>query len=998
MIYVHIDTETRSELDPKKVSFDTMAKNCELDIVTWGVSPDPRTMPKVVHAWDALAEPTVPPELDALFTASNTAFVAFNAGFDSTVIEYTLGHELKNRWLDSGVYASVYGTSVTKLEWTAKVLQCRNQKIELTKGLMKLFSGGKLYGKAKTFKGRKLYNNDGTIDQEYYKELRGEYIKYAIMDTWTSAEIWVQSALRGDAYPYRQYCLDQKINKRGIRVDLDSVRKMIAISTELKEFGKQELRRICNVDYEVASHTGFARYLTEHVPDWVGGSRKDDVLQLAAGIEDENDPLKLACELKVVVTGTANAKFQKILDFTDPVTGRLYNQFRFSASARTGRTSGDGVQMLNLARPYKIKTYQEAVEAYNSHVNWWKAKYKAQAATVAAKSVRAVFIPDEGNQFIDYDLNSIENVLAMYFCNDREGLRIRAENLDPYCAFGAVMFGVPYEEVIEDTKSDGKMRQQSKPGVLGCFAKETPVLTDSGWKDIIDVKISDRVWTGSEFSSHKGVQCVGYRDTITFDGIRVTPNHLFMTREGWIPVCRLENLLKRTAYSVSGLLQACSLNKEILIKLSAGVNAVQLLLFSRLIYDAVYRQAVFNADRAERQKQNNELEQSYTTNWLTDFIRRGQDVVTPKIKNIMTMGREALSVILKPLNSGLNICMMNSVSEAIKRSTELIITVTTKKEIFNYQPDLNNARTCGQPVQLSTRGTHGHTQNFVEDSLSTQTAARSHVPIIEDSQRNKSSRIPVYDVVGVEKGSRFTIKGKSQNYVVHNSTYAMSGGGLIDFAKGMGIYITKEFADRTVQTWRSIHVGVVDAWEQLDSAFKTMVHQQPGTLMPLNQYVQNHPATLERRQDAIVMRLPSGRGIWYRDPRVEKVKIPLKEPKLNPYTGGVETHFETWSMTYLNNKRSKVYRESTHGGKLLGNTCQAIGNDIQRDWMQNVDEAGLDINIHVHDQIVTNTPRYYSDRAKEIMIECLPANKDPDHWSAGWGVSADGAAIDRFWK
>lgn len=693
--YVSFDVETSSELDPKKVGFNTMAKNCELDALSWGVHPDVKTMPNEVKIWDCRAA-EMPEELRLLLENPRVVWIGFNVGFDSQVVESTLGYDLTGRVLDSGVYNSVYGVSVSTLENTAKVLKCNHQKIELVPGLMKLFSSIPLYGKAKSFRGRKLYDKSGSIDLDYYNELRSVYMQYCIEDTYTSAELWVLAANKGDKYPYKNYCLDQKINKRGIGVDMNAVNRMVIISEGLKEYGKIELRKICNQDYEVASHPGFARYLKENVEGWKGGSTKDDVIELANSL-DENDPLAIACNLKVAVCGTAGAKFSKVKAFTNPDTGRLYDQFRFRSSARTGRWSGSGVQMLNLPRPYKFKTYEEAAEAYNQNASWWVEKFGREAPIVAAKSVRAVFKPKKDHVYIDWDLNSIENVLATWFTQDPAALEIREKNLDPYVAFGSILFGLPYEEVMADHKAGGKMRQDSKPGVLG-------------------------------------------------------------------------------------------------------------------------------------------------------------------------------------------------------------------------------------------------------------------------------------------------------------GTYALSGAGLVDYAKGMGIYFDLEFAKKTIKTWRDVHFGIVESWDFLDEAFKNMVYQDPGTTYALSEVMPMNPCVLERRKDAVVMRFPSGRGIWYQDPRVETVRIPLREPMRDRDSGLMRDYFDTQSFTYLNNKGSKVFRESTHGGKILGNTCQGIGLDIQSDWLMNVNKLGGDIVIHVHDQIVTEVHKEDVLRGNEIMEEAIPANFDPNHWSAGWGVGAEGEIIERFWK
>ncbi len=691
---VHLDTETSSAVDPFATSFDYLAKNCRIDLLTWGVAPDFTTMPTEVKGWDARKEP-IPEELKSLLADPSNWFVAFNSGFDETVIANTLGVHHVNNWLDSGVAAAMYGYSVGKLEHTAALLKCRHQKVELLPGLMKLFSGEKLYGNAKTYRGRALRNKDGSIDAEYYTELRDAYMAYGIEDTWSSAEIFVTCMLLGEQYPIADFLLHQRINRRGIGVDLDFTQRMQSVVTDLKEDGKCQLRGMCGVDYEVASHPGFAKYLKQWQPSWEGGSRKDELLMLAAEREralGEDDLIVKASKLKIAVTGTAGAKYNKLLSSVHPDTNRLYQGLRFNGAARTGRPTGSGVQMLNLPRPYKIKKSDEAYKAANMPLTEWVDTYGHQASEVAAKIFRACFIPKVGSVFCDYDFSSIESVILVETTQDPEGLRIRREGLDGYVAFGTKMFNQTYDQIIKDTLAGGHIRQDSKPAVLGCG-------------------------------------------------------------------------------------------------------------------------------------------------------------------------------------------------------------------------------------------------------------------------------------------------------------YGLSGPGLQDYAKSMGLYLSLSFWVKAVNIWRSIHPTIVDSWEYMDILVKLTLDTAPGTVISASELIPNNPVKFERHRNAIVMRLPCGRGIWYMEPRIEQQSVPYRDKET-----GEPREFLTNSFTYLNNKGTKQWREGTHGGKLTGNCCQSLGNSLLREWMRNVDDAGVEIVLHVYDQIVAEVPLFKQEESMQIIQDCNPGLNEPNHWASNWNVQMDGGAINRFWK
>jgi superfamily II DNA or RNA helicase len=67
-----------------------------------------------------------------------------------------------------------------------------------------------------------------------------------------------------------------------------------------------------------------------------------------------------------------------------------------------------------------------------------------------------------------------------------------------------------------------------------CIASGQKVLTHRGLVAIERILISDKIWDGHEFVSHKGVVFRGKRPVITYAGLTATPDHLVKTRdEGW---------------------------------------------------------------------------------------------------------------------------------------------------------------------------------------------------------------------------------------------------------------------------------------------------------------------------------------------------------------------------------------------------------------------------------------------------------------------------------
>ena len=65
-----------------------------------------------------------------------------------------------------------------------------------------------------------------------------------------------------------------------------------------------------------------------------------------------------------------------------------------------------------------------------------------------------------------------------------------------------------------------------------CISGDTEVLTDAGWKFVVHVTLSDRLWDGFHWVTHDGVIAKGRSTIIDFGGIGITPDHLVQTKLG----------------------------------------------------------------------------------------------------------------------------------------------------------------------------------------------------------------------------------------------------------------------------------------------------------------------------------------------------------------------------------------------------------------------------------------------------------------------------------
>ena len=117
------------------------------------------------------------------------------------------------------------------------------------------------------------------------------------------------------------------------------------------------------------------------------------------------------------------------------------------------------------------------------------------------------------------------------------------------------------------------------------------------------------------------------------------------------------------------------------------------------------------------------------------------------------------------------------------------------------------------------------------------------------------------------------------------------------------------------------------------------------------------------------MVLPSGRRLAY------------CAPKLQP------NQFGRMSMTYMGvDAANKWSRIATYGPKLVENCTQAIARDILCEAMRRMEEMGLRIVAHVHDEVIIEAPRgeYSVEDVCKLMNERPAWGRDIPLASAGY--------------
>ena len=171
-----------------------------------------------------------------------------------------------------------------------------------------------------------------------------EFCDYGVQDVVALRDI---DRKLGMAHPSEHdvWVADQTINDAGIRVDLGLAVAAEEAGEENLALAKERMTEITGLD-----NPGSVQQLTKWLSskgEIVSSLRKDDVTEILSRTVDEE--VKEVLELRREVALVAHKKFTTAIANVSE-DGRLRGQFRFFG-AHTGRWTGSGVQLQNLARP-----------------------------------------------------------------------------------------------------------------------------------------------------------------------------------------------------------------------------------------------------------------------------------------------------------------------------------------------------------------------------------------------------------------------------------------------------------------------------------------------------------------------------------------------------------------------------------------------------------------------------------------------------------------------
>lgn len=309
------------------------------------------------------------------------------------------------------------------------------------------------------------------LEPEAGPEVWSVLYAYCKMDV--RAEEAVDLALP-DLIPQEQevWFLNQKLNWRGMRLDIPTVKKITAI---MQTESKKKLRELDALTMGLVTKPGARASILEFLelegvtlPD-LKAKTIDDKL---AGFELSPDMHRLL-EIRRALSMASTKKYYSFLDRAcEDDRARdlvLYH------GASTGRDAGTGINPYNFPRGLiwvdKSRPYAAVENVVDCAPEELEMLYGASLGILFSALLRNMIIPSEGCELFVADFSKIEVAVLWWLADNEPGLEILRSGKDPYIYQAAANEGNTYDEVeaaVESEKWAIDGRQLGKAQILGC--------------------------------------------------------------------------------------------------------------------------------------------------------------------------------------------------------------------------------------------------------------------------------------------------------------------------------------------------------------------------------------------------------------------------------------------------------------------------------------------------------------------------------------------------
>jgi len=445
-----MDTETFSEVPIGDGTYK-YAENAEVMLFAYAVGDE-----GPIELWDATTGAPMPEDLKEYLHDKNTIQVWHNSMFDRTVVRHALGIDIPtSRIRDTMVLALMHGLP-GGLDKLCQIFKLDEDKAKNKEGkkLIQLFC-----------KPRPKNMNLRRATSETNPEEWQDFCEYAKQDIVSMREIYKKLPKWNLPVEQPLWELDQKINDRGFRVDVQLAEGAISAVNNTQKTLAKRTKRITEGEVDSATQRDA---LLGHILSEYGVTLPDltkSTLQRRVDDPELPDAVRELISIRLDAATSSTSKYKKLINGVN-TDNRLRGTLQFCGASRTGRWAGRTFQPQNLPRPtHKQSDIDFAIEAI---LAGGLELLSGDVMKLTSSAIRSCIIADEGKTLIVSDLSNIEGRVNAWLAGEEWKLQAfsdfdTGEGHDLYAVAYARSFGITPDEVMDNKKNgDGSMRQIGK--------------------------------------------------------------------------------------------------------------------------------------------------------------------------------------------------------------------------------------------------------------------------------------------------------------------------------------------------------------------------------------------------------------------------------------------------------------------------------------------------------------------------------------------------------
>ena len=427
-----IDIETYSDVPLQKSGVYRYCESPNFEILLFGYSADSGP----VQVVDLACGEKIPSDvLDALTDDAVTKW-AFNASFERVCL---------SRYLrDLGISLDPFHDRHPLSQGVGAVLGLEKQKLTEGKDLIKFFC--QPCAPTKT-------NGQRTRNRPFHAPNKWEAFKrYNLRDVET--EMGIQQKLAKFPVPdqvWEEYHIDQEINDRGVRLDMELVHAAIEMDTRSRQELTTAMKRLTSLE-----NPNSVQQMKQWLSDNGMETESLDKKAVAELLKDAPEELREVLSLRQQLAKSSVRKYQA-MENTVCSDNRARGMFQFFGAARTGRFSGRNIQLQNLPQNHLPDLAEARALVRAGDFDAVELLYEDVPDTLS-QLIRTAFIPKDGTQFLVADFSAIEARVIAWYAGEIWRQKVFEKGGDIYCASASQMFKVP----VEKHGINGHLRQKGK--------------------------------------------------------------------------------------------------------------------------------------------------------------------------------------------------------------------------------------------------------------------------------------------------------------------------------------------------------------------------------------------------------------------------------------------------------------------------------------------------------------------------------------------------------